>query len=247
MIGRNLTDVEKWTTIPPHSTLTYAWGPGGCQIEFEGGNLEMSEGDWMWLDAGFAHVGRNNPGSNFFTVFFSDSAVVEAGLDIERKGAGQQKAPQDLANLFVCFVNSFIQSEQLLKAEDPIVRILLDWVKTTFEPLAKNPFKDEAIVTARELMLRDPVEILTIGEIAKKIEVSASEFTRRFTQKFRISPMAYRKQQRLYYATRLLCEGRSITEAAHSAGFSDGSHLTRTFKDQYGVTPSHWVSCLNIK
>src|SRR5262249_48842060 len=33
--------------------------------------------------------------------------------------------------------------------------------------------------------------------------------------------------------------GRSLTDAAHSAGFSDSAHFARLHRDTFGVTPSY--------
>ena len=35
--------------------------------------------------------------------------------------------------------------------------------------------------------------------------------------------------------------GVSVTEAAHSAGFSDAAHMTRTFRRMLGTSPSELV------
>ncbi|TGL76672.1 helix-turn-helix domain-containing protein, partial [Leptospira yasudae] len=43
---------------------------------------------------------------------------------------------------------------------------------------------------------------------------------------------------RILEAAKLLKDGKSITEAAHAAGFSDSAHFTRTFKENFGFVPS---------
>jgi AraC-like DNA-binding protein len=45
---------------------------------------------------------------------------------------------------------------------------------------------------------------------------------------------------RLAAATLALARGSSVTTAAHEAGFSDSAHLTRTFREQYGIAPAAW-------
>lgn len=58
MVGRDLRDVTHWSIVPPAASLTFAWGEGGCAVEFGGGGFQMTRGDWMWIDAGFAHRGE---------------------------------------------------------------------------------------------------------------------------------------------------------------------------------------------
>ena len=38
-----------------------------------------------------------------------------------------------------------------------------------------------------------------------------------------------------------LAEGASLTEAAHAAGFADSAHMSRTFRDMFGVRPSMFL------
>ena len=53
-----------------------------------------------------------------------------------------------------------------------------------------------------------------------------------------MTPHAFLLQLRLAHARRLLSRGTAAAEAALAAGFSDQSHLTRKFKQRYGLTPS---------
>lgn len=43
-------------------------------------------------------------------------------------------------------------------------------------------------------------------------------------------------------ATRLIAQGRSLTEVAHEAGFADSAHLTKTFQATLGLKPSQLVN-----
>ena len=49
--------------------------------------------------------------------------------------------------------------------------------------------------------------------------------------------MSYHTQVRLARARRLLAEGRPASWVAYECGFADQSHLTRRFKESYGMTP----------
>jgi AraC family transcriptional regulator len=42
---------------------------------------------------------------------------------------------------------------------------------------------------------------------------------------------------RLMRALERFAAGRTLTEAAHDAGFSDSAHLSRTFRRMFGVAP----------
>ncbi len=71
MVGHSVFEVDEWTIVPPLSSLTFAWGAGGCEVLFSDGEFTMRPGDLMWIDAGWAHRGKNIPGSDFLTFMFS--------------------------------------------------------------------------------------------------------------------------------------------------------------------------------
>lgn len=76
-------------------------------------------------------------------------------------------------------------------------------------------------------------------EIAATIAAtSTSWLSHRFTQDIGVPLRRYVLWRRLRVAMEYALKGASLTEAAHAAGFSDSPHLTRTFRDFFGVTPS---------
>ncbi len=64
---------------------------------------------------------------------------------------------------------------------------------------------------------------------------------RHFRRAFGTSPDRYRTMRRLALARTAIESGRPLAQAAAAAGFADQSHMTRQFKQTYGLTPAHWA------
>lgn len=240
MVGRDLRDVTTWSIVPPAASLTFTWGEGGCALEFGGGTLRMGPGDWMWIDAGFVHRGENLPGSDFLTVFIPEKYVKAASLHIAPIGAAAQRAPADLADLLTRLAALLLDGASTRAIEAPFLDTILDWVGTTFKPQDAVDRHDGPAFRAAAMLRDRPGHELRIVDIADAVGLSRSELSRRFKAYFRVTPKLYRKQLRLALATRALAKGSSVLTAAHDAGFSDTAHLSRTFREQYGIAPSSW-------
>jgi AraC-like DNA-binding protein len=68
--------------------------------------------------------------------------------------------------------------------------------------------------------------------------LSQSRFMHVFTESVGVPLRPYILWLRLQRASCDLMSGTSVTAAAHSAGFSDAAHLTRTFRRMLGMTPT---------
>lgn len=89
--------------------------------------------------------------------------------------------------------------------------------------------------------LRDPE--LSISAIAAAMRMSADHLSRLF----RGEPVPLSRwiwQQRLEACRRDLCDPRlahqSVSEIAFSWGFNDATHFSRSFKEQFGLSPRDW-------
>lgn len=80
-----------------------------------------------------------------------------------------------------------------------------------------------------------------LDEIAAHLDVGRHHLCRLFRQWFDQSPMAYVRGLRLEHARRMLEGGDApVSEIAYRTGFADQSHLTRCFKDEFGLPPGRW-------
>lgn len=77
-----------------------------------------------------------------------------------------------------------------------------------------------------------------LGELAARVGISGSRLSHVFTEHVGLPYAAWRRWTRLHQAFAVVRAGGSLTEAAHTAGFADSAHLTRTCRDLIGITPT---------
>lgn len=90
-----------------------------------------------------------------------------------------------------------------------------------------------------DLIASDFQQDLSLGTLADQSGYSRAHFLRTFQSATGKSPMRYLQDHRLDVARQQLASrGPSITEVAQGTGFSSHSHLTRLFRERFGLTPS---------
>lgn len=109
-------------------------------------------------------------------------------------------------------------------------------------PRARDPSVRRAIELLPAL-LAEGGSALRLAAIADAVDRSPQHFSRVFNKQVGISVPAYVRWARLRLIARSLAAGRTLTDAAHEAGFSDSAHLSRTFHETFGVRPSDLASC----
>ncbi len=77
---------------------------------------------------------------------------------------------------------------------------------------------------------------MAVTDLARHACLSESRLRHLFTEQIGIPLRRYILWLRLMTAVQFAVQGESLTQAAHSAGFSDSAHLCRTFRRMYGTT-----------
>jgi AraC-like DNA-binding protein len=117
---------------------------------------------------------------------------------------------------------------QQLVAESSTVAL----ARTTTAATPLLPLRD-----CLRLHLSESVPTATLADMSGLTE---SHFIRAFHHEFGLPPHAYHMRLRLAHACELLARGESVSTAAYDCGFADQSHLSRKFKEVYGVAPGTW-------
>lgn len=83
-----------------------------------------------------------------------------------------------------------------------------------------------------------PEKPFKLADLAVEAGMSRFRFLRSFAHANGLTPHSYLLQRRIHLARRLLAKGTAPAEVAFASGFSDQSHLNRTFIRHFGVTPA---------
>jgi len=83
---------------------------------------------------------------------------------------------------------------------------------------------------------------LGVDYLCKTMAMSRSTLNRKLKSLLDISTNDLIRQYRLQKASSLISSGLDISSAAYQVGFSSPSYFSQCFKEQYGITPSDYVS-----
>lgn len=129
----------------------------------------------------------------------------------------------DLRN---CARNGFIQDEMLR-----VGRNILDTLPAAEEHALREPRVRGMIAYVRQNL----EETISLPAAASHVGLSHSRARHLFVAQTGLPFKTYVLWARLEYAVALYANGRSLTEAAHMAGFADSAHFSRTFKRTFGL------------
>lgn len=88
----------------------------------------------------------------------------------------------------------------------------------------------------------DSSDSVDLASLSHEAGLSPRQMRHAFSRDFGLPMRAYVRWKRLCRAIAAVEEGASLSAAAASAGFADSAHLTRVFREQFGMTPSQGLS-----
>jgi AraC-like DNA-binding protein len=85
-----------------------------------------------------------------------------------------------------------------------------------------------------------PRDEWTVESLGRAVGVSRTVLAARFTEMVGHPPMQYLTLWRMQLASRLLQDGRQVTEVADAVGYASEAAFSRAFKKLMGVPPAMW-------
>lgn len=91
----------------------------------------------------------------------------------------------------------------------------------------------------------DGSDHVDLASLSRKAGLSPRQMRHAFARDVGLPMRAYLRWKRLRRAIAAVEGGASLSAAAISAGFADSAHLTRVFRDQFGMTPTQGLSAVS--
>lgn len=133
------------------------------------------------------------------------------------------------------FINAQTQMLLLLTMECMMGESVADTINCKF---LANEADREKIIKAREILLQQIGEPITIKELSRKVAINECYLKKGFKEMFGTTVFEFYQGQRMEHAKFLLYEkGFSVTEVSVQLGYSSISHFSTAFKRHTGLKP----------
>lgn len=170
----------------------------------------------------------------YFDAEFSYAMQIEAKLNLTECGIMHyfRKEINQVQTKFSEWFNSEESSdEKVIAAIDSLVQLLTG--SANQEKIIEVRIKNAISYIQSSLH-----EEVSMAVVASKVFLSESRFAHLFKEQIGIPFRRYILWCRMQAALKAITEGQSFTIAAYEGGFADVAHLSRTFTEMFGVSPS---------
>lgn len=184
-----------------------------------------------------------------YRAFYPAPAQVNGVLD--ELGLAHRGLPSFAASVLqdVELHRAFGQLHRLLDSDASMLQQQTAWRETLLMLFQRHAgvrqaavagLEPRAVSLAKELLAARLGEPPSLEELAAAVNLSPFHFARVFRRATGLPPHAWLQQRRLEQARALLRDGCAPLSVALQLGFADQSHLTRQFKQVYGVGPGEY-------
>ncbi len=246
--GVEVMSIVSDRSFPRHTHDEFGLGyiVDGGQRSWSGrGLVEAEAGDIVTVNPGEIHdgIGRKDRPRHWRMLYLSPEAIERS---VEKPAAQLELHDPVLRDRET--LTTIASAINALVGDDPdpdhIEEQLLLALRSMMNPSSALPPAQTCSFSVRRVVERIEAESampLNLSDYAATAQMSRYQILRHFAAEVGTTPHAYLLQHRVKQARLYLQAGRTLADAAMSAGFSDQSHMTRSFVRQIGITPGRYA------
>jgi AraC-like DNA-binding protein len=209
-------------------------GQGSLAVTRDGNTNELCR--VVVIASGARHAVRSDSGSGAVTLYLGLQSPQGMALNaIARQGVWVVDDGQHLAETTAALLDT--------NGPHAAADFLVDQLCGTPEPGAVHPQLRQAI----EVVSSRVPDHIDVASVAGAVALSPDYLGRLCKQQTGVSFSATIRWQRLVNAVGHLIDGLSVTDAAHLAGFADGSHANKVCWEMTGAAPHHLAAAVRAQ
>jgi AraC-like DNA-binding protein len=229
----------------PHRHDAYAIGitlSGVQSFGYRGATLHSEAGCAFVIHPDEKHDGRagTNEGFGYRILYIAPRLISEAlgsrELPFVRDAVTRESRLQHAVRVALDAFDAPIEDLRF----DDLITCLADALAARDAAPEQMSVKAERAVQAARKYLDEAFDLPSSGTLERLTGLTRFELARQFRRCLGTSPHRYATMRRLDRARQLIASGDSLANAAAACGFADQSHMTRQFKQAYGVAPGAW-------
>jgi AraC-like DNA-binding protein len=229
----------------PHRHDRYAIGitlTGVQSFGYRGTTLHSEAGCAFVIHPDEKHDGRagTDDGFGYRIIYIAPQLIAEAlgsrALPFVKDAVTREST---LHSAICAALTSFDTPIEDLRFDGMVARLADALAACDPAPQPVRPRAEDAVRMARAYLdeVREPPSSRALEYLTG---LSRFELARQFRRCLGTSPHRYATMRRLERARRLIAADASLADAAAASGFADQAHMTRQFKNAYGVSPGQW-------
>ncbi|MFL1553013.1 helix-turn-helix domain-containing protein [Pseudomonas sp. D47] len=213
---------------------------------------------WLGRDYGLilGELGRTAPHAHYaHQLLFCPGKPVTVSLDGRVTTAHRLFIPSRHSHAILASEGEVLMlyAEPARFAAQALERLLIDaqpcleTLDVHLRQLPRRPLIDPRVERALSALDQHLSGKVSAQALAHAAHLSLSQLERLFTHQLGLPVRRLVLWRRVRTALRLALAGSSLTEAAHTAGFADSAHFSRTMKQMFGVTAGASLRQLDVR
>ena len=237
----------------PHRHDTYAIGYtlNGVQcFRYRGADAVSTAGNVLVIHPDEVHDGHAGTEAGFrYRMLYVEPLLVQEALGERRHSLPFVGTPvftdPHLVSCLIAALDDFDRPLDELLADQVVAALSEGLARREGGAMTKpSRMPETALRRARDYLEDNAARTVGSEELEKVSGLDRYQLARQFRLFFGTSPYRYLVMRRLARARALIAGGTDLATAAFDAGFADQSHLTRHFKQAFGITPGRWARLL---
>lgn len=235
----------------PHRHDTYAIGftlEGVQSFRYRGAAEQSVPGQVFVLHPDETHDGRAGTDAGFsYRILYVDPRAIGDALDRRRPLPFVRDAVSAHPRIAAAITPALQDLDSTVEdlQRDQVVFELAHALAAADRSLIRRTVAARhwrAVDTAREFLDANFRKVVRSTDLEAATGLSRYALARQFRACLGTSPYRYLTLRRLDRARAFVRRGMELTDVAAACGFADQSHMTRRFKQAYGISPGRWAA-----